>query len=245
MTIVINDADLARKSLKSSLSGGEHVIHHSIEALLSALPSGSNTIGKVEVTALPAFGQFPATLGQKDADHSLSVVLANNQPTLTVTGSVVASGAVSLGAALPAGDNNIGNVDVLSLPPLPIGANAIGTVGVTSLPALSAGSNNIGDVDVASLPNPPASATCSAVHANFEGAVTLFAAKSDRTLAVVYNPTEMYLYIKLGTGASLSPGGYSYVCAPVSHWELPRKSYGGIITGIFDSGDADVTCTET
>lgn len=44
-------------------------------------------------------------------------------------------GSVSVGSALPAGTNNIGDVDVLTLPALP------------------AGTNNIGDVDIASLPN--------------------------------------------------------------------------------------------
>ena len=58
--------------------------------------------------------------------------------------------------ALPAGTNNIGDVDVLTLPSLPAGANNIGDVGVVSLPALPAGTNNIGDVDVLTLPSLPA-----------------------------------------------------------------------------------------
>jgi len=66
--------------------------------------------------------------------------------------SITVDGAVSLAAAIPAGTNNIGDVDVASLPSLPAGANAIGTVEVTALPALPAGTNNIGDVDIASLP---------------------------------------------------------------------------------------------
>lgn len=55
--------------------------------------------------------------------------------------------------ALPAGTNNIGDVDVLTMPAVALaaGAAAIGTVGVTSI---AAGNNNIGDVDVASVPAP-------------------------------------------------------------------------------------------
>jgi hypothetical protein len=53
---------------------------------------------------------------------------------------------------LPAGTNNIGDVDVLSLPALPAGTNNIGDVDVLSLPAIPAGTNNIGDVDVLTLP---------------------------------------------------------------------------------------------
>lgn len=62
------------------------------------------------------------------------------------------SGALTVEASLSAGTNNIGDVDVLSLPSLPAGTNNIGDVDVLSLPALPAGTNNIGDVDVATLP---------------------------------------------------------------------------------------------
>lgn len=82
-------------------------------------------------------------------------------------------------AALPAGDNNIGNVDIVSSA-LPTGAatsakqdvdaallstiagavtnplTVVGAVDVLSLPALPAGTNNIGDVDVLTLPALPA-----------------------------------------------------------------------------------------
>jgi hypothetical protein len=78
---------------------------------------------------------------------------------------------VDVVAALPAGTNNIGDVDVLTLPALPAGTNNIGDVDVASiaagdnnignvdvvtLPALPAGTNNIGDVDVLTLPSIPA-----------------------------------------------------------------------------------------
>jgi len=58
--------------------------------------------------------------------------------------------------SLPAGTNNIGDVDVLTLPSLPAGNNNIGDVDVLTLPALPAGNNNIGDVDVLTLPPLPA-----------------------------------------------------------------------------------------
>lgn len=50
--------------------------------------------------------------------------------------------------ALPAGTNNIGDVDILSIA---AGDNNIGNVDVVTLPALPAGTNNIGDVDVLSV----------------------------------------------------------------------------------------------
>jgi hypothetical protein len=47
-------------------------------------------------------------------------------------------------SSLPAGTNNIGDVDVLTLPALPAGTNNIGDVDVLTLPALASGTNTIG-----------------------------------------------------------------------------------------------------
>lgn len=55
------------------------------------------------------------------------------------------------GTVLGAGTNNIGDVDVLTLPSIPAGTNNIGDVDVLTLPAIPAGNNNIGDVDIASI----------------------------------------------------------------------------------------------
>jgi len=62
--------------------------------------------------------------------------------------SITVDGAVSIAAAIPAGTNNIGDVDVLSLPAIPAGNNNIGDVDIASI---AAGNNNIGDVDIASI----------------------------------------------------------------------------------------------
>ena len=69
---------------------------------------------------------------------------------------------VQVNAALPAGNNNIGDVDVASLPALPAGTNNIGDVDVLSLPALPAGGNVIGEVGVTELPAAAALADASA-----------------------------------------------------------------------------------
>jgi hypothetical protein len=78
-------------------------------------------------------------------------------------GKLAANSGVDIGdvdvASIAAGDNNIGNVDVVTLPALPAGTNNIGDVDVLTLPALPAGTNaigklaansgvDIGDVDV-------------------------------------------------------------------------------------------------
>lgn len=64
---------------------------------------------------------------------------------------------VTVGSALPAGTNNIGDVDVLTLPALPAGTNNIGDVDVLTLPALPAGTNTIGNVSTV----PAATGGCS------------------------------------------------------------------------------------
>ncbi len=77
---------------------------------------------------------------------------AATQATLaSIDGKITAvnTGAVVISSALPAGTNNIGDVDVLSLPALPSGTNNIGDVDVLSI---AAGDNNIGNVDIVSLP---------------------------------------------------------------------------------------------
>lgn len=68
--------------------------------------------------------------------------------------SITVDGSVSLAAAIPAGTNNIGDVDVLSLPALPAGTNNIGDVDVLTLPSIPAGSNKIGSIDLDSDATP-------------------------------------------------------------------------------------------
>ena len=67
-------------------------------------------------------------------------------------GKLAANSGVDIGdvdvASIAAGDNNIGNVDIVTLPALPAGTNNIGDVDILSI---AAGNNNIGDVDVASI----------------------------------------------------------------------------------------------
>jgi hypothetical protein len=97
-----------------------------------------------------------ATTGSGNATGALRVELANNG-----TGVIATVGAVTaISNALPAGTNNIGDVDVLTLPALPAGNNNIGDVDVASVvPGTAApnlgkaedGGHTTGDVGVMSL----------------------------------------------------------------------------------------------
>jgi hypothetical protein len=105
----------------------------------AALPAGSNAIGSVSVSSLPA---LPA------GSNAIGSVSVSSLPNVTI------------GAALPTGSNAIGTVEVTALPALPTGSNVIGKVQITSMPsvtvgaALPAGSNAIGSVAIgAALPS--------------------------------------------------------------------------------------------
>lgn len=86
-----------------------------------SVAAGDNNIGNVDIVSLPA-----GNLGQQAIAASLSVVPATGIPDATYIGDI------KFGESLPAGTNNIGDVDVLSI---------------------AAGDNNIGNVDLVSLPS--------------------------------------------------------------------------------------------
>lgn len=85
----------------------------------------------------------------------VAVGLASPEQSIVDGGSSAGGGGGAEGSvdvlSIAAGNNNIGNVDVVTLPALVAGTANIGDVDVLSLPATPAGNNNIGDVDVASI----------------------------------------------------------------------------------------------
>lgn len=140
-------------------------------AVTAALPAGTNNIGDVDVLTEPATAADAAA-----ALPAVSKVVAGFDGANVRTLHVDAAGdaQVDLASSLPAGTNNIGDVDVLTEPATAIdaaaalpavskviagfdGANvrtihtdAAGDVQVDIASALPAGNNNIGDVDIAS-----------------------------------------------------------------------------------------------
>jgi hypothetical protein len=98
----------------------------------------AHTTADVGTVALAVRRDTAAVGSGTDGDYS----------TLNVnsTGRLYTSSTVD--AALPAGTNNIGDVDILTIA---AGDNNIGNVDVVTLPALPAGTNNIGDVDVLTI----------------------------------------------------------------------------------------------
>lgn len=103
--------------------------------LMCVLPAGSGGLTDAELRASPV----PVSVS-----GSVAVTGTFWQATQPVSGTVSCN--------LNAGTNNIGDVDVLTLPAIPAGTNNIGDVDVLTLPSIPAGTNNIGDVDVLTLP---------------------------------------------------------------------------------------------
>jgi hypothetical protein len=128
------------------------------------------------------------------AGDSVGLAKGSQLPTTLVAGAlgvnVTNALSMTLGAALPAGTNNIGDVDVLSLPALPAGSNIVGNVrvdqttpGTTNGVVLNAGSNIVGNVRV----DQTTPGTTNGVVVNSLTAVTVGQNLKPATTPTVYN----------------------------------------------------------
>jgi len=98
---------------------------------------------------------------------------------------------------------------------------------------------NIGEVSTAA----PSAASTANVNASVS-VVTLLAANAARVGAMIYNSsTTGTLHVKLGSAASLT--SWSVQIDPGGYWEMPRRYYTGIITGIWTVASGDAKVTET
>jgi hypothetical protein len=145
----------------AELSAVDNAVLDTIDAVLDTIKVDTEAI-ETAVEAIQA-AQLPDGHNVTVDNASIAVTGTFFQATQPVSGTVTAN--------LAAGTNNIGDVDVLSLPAIPAGNNNIGdvdiatiaagdnnigNVDVVTLPSIPAGTNNIGDVDVLSLPALPA-----------------------------------------------------------------------------------------
>ena len=85
----------------------------------TAIPAGTNNIGDVDVLTVPA--PLSTTGGGTEAT-ALRVTVASDSTGLISVDDNAGSLTVDVGTALPAGDNNIGNVDVVTLPNVTLAA---------------------------------------------------------------------------------------------------------------------------
>lgn len=137
---------------------------------------------------------------------------------------------ISIAAGLPAGSNNIGDVDVLSSA-LPTGAStsALQTTINTSLGTILTQLQGVLQVkqrsDTATLTNVNDSAT----------SVTLLSANTSRLGAMIANDSTESLYVKYGTTASVT--SFSVLISPGGYHEVPF-GYTGRIDGIWSADGA-------
>lgn len=139
--------------LAQSADGSRTAISADSDGMLVNLGANNDVTvsGTVAVTdnsgSLTVDNAALSTTGGGTETGALRVTLANNSTGVVSVDDNGASLTVDVGTALPAGTNNIGDVDVASIA---AGDNNIGNVDIAS--ALPAGTNNIGDVDIASMP---------------------------------------------------------------------------------------------
>jgi hypothetical protein len=170
----VNETAPASDTASSGLNGRLQRIAQRLTSVIALLPTALGAGGGLKVdgsgTALPVSGTVAVTnadittiagaikaedAASANADPGMVVharrtdTPANTattdgdyQPLQSVGGRLAASATID--AALPAGGNNIGDVDVLTLPALPAGTNAIGKLAANS-------GVDIGDVDVTTV----------------------------------------------------------------------------------------------
>jgi len=186
---------------------------------------GSAVTQPVSAASLPLPSGAATAANQLPNSHDVTVDNAAGASAVNIQdggNSITVDGSVSV-SAIAAGDNNIGNVDVVTLPALAAGTNNIGDVDVLTLPALPAGTNNIGDVDVLTVPAP-----LNVVGGGIEAAALRVTLASDSTGVVSVDDNGASLTVDAPVGTPvfvrLSDGASAIATLPVSAASLPLPS---------------------
>jgi hypothetical protein len=141
MALDILDGNGLARTLKTTLDGSDYVPHQRVD--VCALPTGASTSAN-QTTLIGHVDGIETLLGTIDTDTgaiATSTASIDGKITACNTGAVVISsgtittvttvGAVTaITNALPAGTNNIGDVDVLTVPALVASTATIGDVGL-------------------------------------------------------------------------------------------------------------------
>lgn len=198
--------------------------------------------GTVDVSSLPA-GLATSALQQNDA---LTDTELRASP-------VPISGTVSTGLSQPVTDAQIRAtplpVSLASLPALAAGTNNIGDVDVLTLPAVTlAAAQTLANVTtVGSITNTvPTKEVRSATPAQTSPAPTnsstsILSANANRLGATIYNEGAAICYMKLGATASVT--SYTLQISVGGYYELPF-GYTGAVDGITSAGTAQLRVTE-
>ena len=146
---------------------------------------------------------------------------------------------VAVNAAIPAGTNNIGDVDVATLPATVI-------AGMATLPA---GTNNIGDVDVATLPTLPAGTNAIGkvghdITGIADGRKVVAAAGTRETLVAASTPAKtVIITAETDNTGVIVVGGSTCVAALATRQGTPLDAGDSIVLEVDDLVDVYIDAT--
>ncbi len=203
-----------------------------VTAITNPLPAGNNNIGDVDVASLPALPAGSNVIGHVITDTGSTTAVTGNvtvvQPTGTNLHAVVDSGTITtvstvtsvtaIANALPAGNNNIGDVDIASI---------------------AAGNNNIGDVDVASVVPGTAATNLGKAedsgHTTADVGVFALAVRQDSPDTAVTDTTADYSQVSVSSTGALRNAPMSEDFAALANGPQVKKYYantGAVTDGI-------------
>lgn len=191
-------------------------------ARAQSLPVALSTEDAALLSDLLTITAFTARVGEVQASPTANTVLARLKDLLT-------------GIVLATGTNNIGDVDVLTLPNVTLDAATL-----AALETINAAQSGTWTVQPGNTQNTTpwlvkegrsATATTTSV-ADTAVSTTLLASNANRLGATIYNDSTVALYLKLGATASLT--SFTVKMAADGYYEVPF-GYTGIIDGIWAS----------
>ena len=190
-----------------------------------------------DLNPLPVSGTFtlnPAGLATEAKQTVGNTSLSNLDAKTTACN----TGAVTISTALPAGNNNIGDIDVATLPSVTLASQT--NPFSSAIPVSDNGGSITVDGTVAATQSGTWSVATATYSSSAVSSVTsaatntvLLASNASRRQAVLYNDCDKAVYVKLGSTASST--SFSYRLQPNQTLELPTPVYTGAIDGIWDS----------
>lgn len=230
------------------------------------LNAGTALIGKVGIDQVTANANevvtktgsvTAATLSAETTKviGTVNIAAAQTLATVTTVGAVTA-----ITNALPVGTNNIGDVDVLTVPADPFGVNAdaasatgsisaklkfIASTGIPITGTVTVNSHAVTNAGTFAVQNTPVGSPTPTL-ANVAGSassVTVLASNANRKSAIFYNDSSADCYLKYGTTASTT--SFTYLLPAYGTLSIKGDEYSGRIDGIWTSATGNMRVTET
>ena len=188
-------------------------------------------------------------------------LLVKSATAANLNATVVGTGTFAVQAALAAGTNNIGDVDVLTVPADPFGANAdaasatgsisaklrfIAATGIPITGTVTVGSHAVTNAGTFAVQNTPVAAS-TATLANVAAATsstTLQASNANRLGLRIFNDSTDTVYVKFGSAASATSFTYRLGAGEAVELPVAGSRYTGIVTGLWTGTNGSARMTE-